>query len=220
MQHRTTRATRTTQARLEEWVLSAYREIVRVVARRPGHEPEEIAGEVVDELYAKGLDALALHVAAHPDPEQWARQRARHACIQHDRDERVQRCQGTRLRRLDDGTVQPMRTIVWGNAPVHGDDGAELGERFDTLALGSTGFEDSLVDRLEATRRLHECTGTIGRRELAEVYRVDGLGDGVHEVARDCNQQRETVSRRVNATRKSIRQNADGRSTDGEEDLA
>jgi len=222
MQHRPTRTTATVQARLDDWVLSAYREIIRVLGRRPrmGREPQEIAGEVADELYGKGTEGLTQHVAANPDPEKWARQRAHHACIQHDRDERVQRCQGTRLVRHDDGTLQPQRSIVWGNAPVHGDDGADLGERFDTLALGHDSFEDRLVDTIDAHHRLRQYTSGIGQRELVEVFRIDGLGDGIIEVAGDCGQQRETVSRRVNATRRVIRQNAERCSSAGEEDPA
>lgn len=222
MQHRPTRTTATAQARLDDWVLSAYREVIRVLGRRPrlGREPQEIAGEVADELYGKGSEGLARHIAAHPDPEKWARQRAHHACIQHDRDERVQRCQGTRLVRNDDGTMQPQRTLVWGNAPVHGDDGASLGERFDTLGLGHDSFEDHLVDTLDAHQRLRQYTTGLGRREVAEIVRIDGFGEGVGEVADACGQQRETVSRRVNATRRTIRQNAEWCARAGEEDPA
>ena len=212
MEHRPTRTDRTAriqQARNEGWVMSAYREIIRLVTARAGYEELEIAGEVALELYSRGDEALAALVAANPDPLKWARQRVRHACIQHDRDERVQRCQGSRLVRTTDDTMRPQRSIVWGNAPVRGKEGEALGEQFDTLRLGTASFEDDLVDHLDAADTVRSCTRGIGRRELAEVLRVDGDGDGVADVATSCGQQRETVSRRVNATRATIRKNAD-----------
>lgn len=221
MQHRPTRTVRTTEALVEDWVISVYREVIRVVSRRPGHEPEEIAGEVADELYAKGAAGLAAHVAANPDPEKWARQRANHARIQHDRDERVQRCQGTRLVRLADGTLRPQRSIVWGNAPVHGDDGAELGERFDTLALHQDSFEQGLVDGLDAHDRVCRYAKGVGARELEELFLIHADGYSVTEVADRRGQQRETLSRRTSAARRTMRQNAGEQCTaSGEEDLA
>ncbi|MEI8240652.1 MAG: hypothetical protein WCI22_14660, partial [Actinomycetota bacterium] len=102
-----------------------------------------------------------------------------------------------------DGTLQPGRPYLSGNAtPAAG--GSEW---FSTVSDLRGGFETSADEHMAATAALQWCCQGLTSTVVHELWLVDGCGYTVLEVAQLCGQRRETVSRRLNQTRRQIRKN-------------
>jgi RNA polymerase sigma factor (sigma-70 family) len=163
-------------------------------------DADDIASEIALALAA---DAT-LVMTAYPDPAVFARVRARHAAIQYQRRQRVQRGEGARVFHHADGTVHPGRTVVSGNVtPTEG--GAEW---LVTYVDGSVLLDEQLTDQMLASVLLADALDGLAVSEREELYLIDGLGWTVQEVAEWRGQRRETVSRRVNAARRLARERA------------
>lgn len=177
-----------------------FREVIRMIAIiRRGFDADDIAASVVEE-FLRRPDVIMMK---YPDPARFAGQRTRHAGISHDRRERAQRGEGVRLDRTDDGLMQPRRRVVSGHKTV-GEGGSEL---YAMVADPRGEFESQVVDQVDARALFRRCCHGLSQAEVHEVWLVDGCGWEVAEVAEWCGQARETVSRRINATRRRIRQN-------------
>ena len=176
------------------------REVIRVVtAVRRGFDADDIASNVVEE-FLRRPDWIMMK---YPDPARFARQRTRHAGISHDRRERAQRGEGVRLTITDDGQVRLRRQVVSGNTAV-GESGTEL---YGLLADPAAQFQGRVAEQVDVRALFRRCCSGVSSSAAHEVWLVDACGWEVGEVAEWCGQARETVSRRINATRRRIRQN-------------
>jgi RNA polymerase sigma factor (sigma-70 family) len=163
-------------------------------------DADDIASEIALALAA---DAT-LVMTAYPDPAVFARVRAGHAAIEHQRRQRVQRGEGARVFRHADGTVHPGRTVVSGNvAPTEGGD-----EWLVTYVDPADLLDERLADQLLVSALLADALDGLAVCEREELFLIDGLGWTVQEVAEMRGQRRETVSRRVNAARRQARARA------------
>ncbi len=162
-------------------------------------DADDIAAEVAEAV----LEHPEVIMARYPDPLRYARIRVRHAGISFDRRERAQRGEGARLFPGPDGSLAPGRRYVSGNSTGH-DGGDEL--LSFAVDLGAE-FEPAVDDQMVAAALLQRCCEGLSQAEVHEIWLVDGCAYTVQEVADLCGQRRETVSRRLNATRRRIRQN-------------
>ena len=185
---------------IDDYVAAVFREVVRVASIvRHGFDADDIAAEVA----ASVLDQAELIMARYPDPLRYARVRVRHAGISFDRRERAQRGEGARLFPGPDGLLAPGRRYVSGNST--GPDGGD--ELLSFAADLAAEFEAAVDDQMLAAALLQRCCEGLSTAEVQEIWLVDGCGYTVQEVADLCGQRRETVSRRLNTTRRRIRQN-------------
>ena len=187
-------------AAVDHYVAAVFREVVRVASRvRHGFDADDIAAEVA----AGVLDKPDVIMARYPDPACYARVRARHAGISFDRGQRAQRGEGARLFEGPDGLFAPGRRYVSGNS-VGPDGGDEL---LTFAADAASAFEAGIDDHMVDAALVQRCCKGLSQAEVREIWLVDGCGHTVQEVAELCGQRRETVSRRLNSTRRRIRQN-------------
>ena len=175
--------------------MAVFHEVARLAGRtRKAFDADDIAGEVAL--------AVARHpsniMGGYPDPVHYARQRARHAGISFDRSERVQRGEGARLFVDGDGLRSPGRRYT----SVDASEGGELLEQAVTCVEP---LDAAVADRLAAGALLQQACDGLSPVELRELWLVDGCGYTVQEVAELCGQRRETVSRRLSATRRRAR---------------
>jgi DNA-directed RNA polymerase specialized sigma24 family protein len=187
-------------AAIADYVDRLFRETIRLVAVvRRGLDADDIAQAVAEQF----LHQPEVIMAKYPDPRHYARQRVQHAGISFDRRERAQRGEGVRLRKDADGSLHPYRRGVSGNSL--GEQGG--GELFASIADAGAEFEQFAVDRVALAGALRRCCVGIAQRDLHELWLVDACGWEVVEVAELCGQARETVSRRLNTTRRRIQKN-------------
>jgi DNA-directed RNA polymerase specialized sigma24 family protein len=181
-------------------VAAVFREVVRVASRvRHGFDADDIAAEVAAGVLDRPEDIMA----RYPDPLRYARVRVRHAGISFDRGQRAQRGEGARLFEGNDGLLSPGRRFVSGNAT--GVDGGD--ELLSFVADPTANFEAGVDDHMVASALLQRCCHGLSEAEIQEIWLVDGCGHTVQELAELRGQRRETVSRRLNNTRRRIRQN-------------
>lgn len=185
---------------VDEYVAAVFREVVRVASiSRHGFDADDIAAEVAVGI----LDRPEVIMARYPDPGCYARTRVRHAGISFDRGQRAQRGEGARLFGGPDGLLGPGRRYVSGNS-TGPEGGAEL---LSFIADPAAAFEGATDDQMVAAALLRRCCQGLSQAEVQEIWLVDGCGHTVQELAELCGQRRETVSRRLNNTRRRIRQN-------------
>jgi len=176
--------------------MAVFREVARIAGRtRRAFDADDIAGEVAL--------AVARHpsniMGGYPDPVHYARQRARHAGISFDRSERVQRGEGARLVVGGDGLQAPGRRYESADASEGG------GDLLDHAVNCVEPIDAAVADRLAAGALLQQACEGLSPVALRELWLVDGCGYTVQEVAELCGQRRETVSRRLSATRRRVR---------------
>ncbi len=187
-------------AAAHDYAVAVFREVMRVAAAvRRGFD----AGDIAAEISAEVLERPESIMSRYPDPVRYARRRVRHAGISHDRRQRVQRGEGARLYPQRDGTLQPGRPYLSGNA-TPADGGSEW---FSTVSDPHSEFETGADEHMAATAALRWCCQGLTSTVVHELWLVDGCGYTVLEVAQLCGQRRETVSRRLNQTRRQIRLN-------------
>ena len=166
---------------------------------RKGFDADDIAASVVEGV----LRQPAAIMARYPDPAHYARHRTRHAGISFDRGQRVQRGEGARLFGDTTGKLRPGRQWISGSiSTIAG--GTDL---FSQQADHASSFEAASDDKLFAHSLLRTCCRGLSLAQIHEVWMVDGCGCSVQEVAAMRGQARETISRRLNATRRRIRDN-------------
>ena len=166
---------------------------------RKGFDADDIAASVAEDV----LTQPEVIMARYPDPAQYARRRTRHAGISYDRNQRVQRGEGVRLYGEPGKPLTPGRRWISGDAPI-ADGGSNL---FSLAEDPHSKFEPAVDERLFAHSLLRTCCRDLSKAAIREVWLVDGCGYSVQEVAAMRGQSRETVSRRLNETRRHIRQN-------------
>ena len=192
-----TKPTDRLDAAIRDYVEAVFREVMRVAARVRRGDP----GDLADGISAEVLEQPEAIMARYPDPVRYARERVRHAGISLDRRDRVQRGEGARLFADGDGQLRPGRVGVAGDAAV-GEGGPSL---FSLLADPRSRFDEAAVDQLVAGALLRQCLGQASRQQITELLLVDALGYEVTDVAALFGQCRETVSRRLSATRRLVR---------------
>jgi DNA-directed RNA polymerase specialized sigma24 family protein len=171
----------------------------RASAKRRGFDADDIASDIA----VRFLTTPEVIMAKYPDPCDYARACVHHACIGHDRSQRVQRCEGLRLVDNADGTKSTARRWLSGDATI-----PESGDPVFSLVEDTIGsFEDRLVERVDAARQFSRCAAGLPAAHVREIMAIDGHEYSVNEVAAACGQRRETVSRRVSKTRKDMRHN-------------
>ncbi len=175
--------------------MAVFREVARIAARsRRPFDADDIAGEVALAV----ADRPAIIMGGYPNPVHYARQRARHAGISFDRRERVQRGEGARLVVGSDGLQGPGRRYESADASEGGGD-------LLSHAIGrGESLDASVANRLVAGALLRRACEGLTPVEFRELWLVDGCGYTVQEVAELCGQRRETVSRRLSATRRRV----------------
>jgi RNA polymerase sigma factor (sigma-70 family) len=137
----------------------------------------------------------------------------RHAGIAFDRAERVQRSEGVRLVVHVDGGLRPARRYASGNAPVA--DGIPT-EVLDTVADRAVLVDEHAADRVDTAERLDRCFDGIEPSDRRLLELADGHGYTVTELAELYGNRRETLSRRINRTRRRVLQNGTSMATIGQ----
>lgn len=188
------------QSSITAYADSVLREATRLAARmRSGFDADDIASDIV----TKFLATPEVLMAQYPDPIQYAGACVGNACIAHDRRQRVQRCEGLRLKDNGDGTKSAGRRWISGDATIGESEESVFGLAEDT----GGSFDEWVAERIDASREFQRCTAGLPADRVSEVVAVDGHGHEIKDVAARCGQRRETVSRRVNDTRQRMRQN-------------
>lgn len=183
---------------MQAYTLAVYHEVARIAgAARGGRDAFDIAGTVA----VKVLESGGTIMSRYPYPEDYARACARNAGFSFDRSERVQRCEGVRLRVTVEGDKVLGRSWLPGDATI----GDGSGSSWALVPDHGSEFETDTVSRLDALNQYRVYTHSIPANELREVLAVDGYEHSVADVAVVCGQRRETVSRRVNRVRDRIR---------------
>jgi len=187
---------------VEEYVRRVMREVMRIIGAVHGKFDADDIAQTIGMHVVRNCVTI---MAKYPDPAVYARRRTKHAAISYDRTQRSQRGEGVRLFDQGDGTKRPGRQFVSGDAP--GRDGSPA--LFDNAKGRTNGFEADIDEWIQASETLQRCCTGIPKAHLEEVMLVDGCGYTVLEVAIMRGQARETVSRRLNATRRRISKNRD-----------
>lgn len=176
-------------------------------------DADDIAMGVVLKLVAHADPAAVM--ADYPEPERYARVALAHAAVAFDRSERVQRSEGVRLVIQVDGGRRLARRYDSGNAPVA--DGSTT-EVLDTVADPAAVLVDAAVaDRLDADLVLHRCFDGVDAEDRRLLELADGHGYTVTELAALYGRRRETLSRRINRTRRQVQQNGAAMATSGQD---
>ena len=195
---------------IEVYAARLLREAVRLANRsRRGAEVDDIAQSLVLKFLAKA----DLVMVRYPEPERFARVALHHVAIAFDRAERVQRSEGVRLVVQLDGGLRPARRYGSGNSPVaHG----IATEVLETVADPSVPGDERAAGRLDAAERLARCFDGIEPSDRRLLELADGHGYTVTELAELYGKRRETLSRRINRTRRQVRQNDTWMATSGQ----
>lgn len=171
----------------DEYLTQLHRCAQQILKHRNAPNAEDVASNVVLTASTHGPDLMDRYPA-----KKYARIRSRHALVEFDRSERAQRGQGTRLRRLPDGTVEPMRKVVplaidYDNNPnvcVPGDPEEHL-------------FASDLYGRMKAV---------VGEQLAKAFYDIAIQDRPVKAIAAELGIRPETLSRKLNECRRTLRE--------------
>lgn len=186
------------------WIDALMRAVIRAVAGRRAADADDIGAAAVTQFLGNDAAVRAAIIARYPDAVVYGRIIARHAMVDHDRRQRVQRGEGARIFRDASGLTRPGRVATSGDAT--GADGAP--SVFDRTADNGPAVEEHVVDQLDALTQLagllHDFTD--GDRDL--LLRIDGHGQPIIDVAAAMGIRRETLSRRLSRLRQRATRNA------------
>ena len=178
----------TTTEEFKEYLVQVHNCAQRDLRRRNVSNADDISSNVVLTASTKGHDLMNRYPATT-----YARIRSGHALIEFDRAERAQRGQGTRLRHLPDGIVEPMRTVTSLN----------LDYLNDRAACVSGNPEDPLF-AAELYNRVKKIVGA----QLAKAFHDIAVHDRpIKSVAADLGIRPETLSRKLNECRRNLQAN-------------
>ncbi|MEI8239769.1 MAG: hypothetical protein WCI22_10135, partial [Actinomycetota bacterium] len=182
----------------EHYAGALHRQVMRVLSSRP-FDADDVAQSVVTWF----LGRPEVLMARYPDPVRLGKVAARHACISHDRRQRIQRGEGARLFTLRDGLLAPGRRVVSGNVPVTegGDELLALQPQQHTL------FDEQVVIAQRCTELLALLQRGLSAAECELLMLVDGHGYAVNALAVQFGVARETLSRRISRIRRHVQQN-------------
>jgi RNA polymerase sigma factor (sigma-70 family) len=179
------------------YVVAFNREVVRILSVQRRHPHAEDVAQTESLHVLEQLDRIR---DAYPDPVRYARVRARHAAIDHDRRLAVQRSEGARL--VDDGAggVHRGRSVVSGDAP----DPTTGLTPFDRLAdLADDDVADRASDR-EQVSDLLAVLDQLPRRMAMLLVLVDGFGLTVTAAADRLDIERTGASKLRRAARRRV----------------
>lgn len=189
---------------VDRYAVAVCREVERLVARRRPGDAHDIAIDVVERFLPQAPSIMA----RYPVPQRYAAVATSHATITFDRRERVQRGEGVRLVVGADGTVTPRRRYHSGNVSlIEGGD-----EVFAIVPDTAEAVDVVATDRVHHDELLERCLTGVPRRDREVLMLVDGKGWSVQDLAHVVGVRRETLSRRVGASRRRVQANA-GRSS-------
>ncbi|MFM8266427.1 MAG: hypothetical protein ACKOA2_00165 [Ilumatobacteraceae bacterium] len=186
-----------------QYAVVLFRHVVRLHARRRPHDADDVAATVVEEFLNHDPETRLSIMAEHPDAAKYAQLVTFRAGIDHDRRQRVQRCEGVRLTPLADGGLTTGRTWTSGDAAPSG--GAAL---FERVIDDDIPIDDEVTHRLAVSRLADEILCDLDDDDRRLLTRIDGLGHAVNDVAAEIGVRRETLSRRVNRLRAVVRDKA------------
>lgn len=186
-----------------QYAVVLFRHVVRLHARRRPDDADDVAATVVEEFLRSDPETRLSIMAEHPDAAKYAQLVTFRAGIDHDRRQRVQRCEGVRLHPLADGGLTTGRTWTSGDAAPAG--GAAL---FERVVDDDTPIDDDVTHRLAVSRLADEILRCLDDDDRMLLTRIDGLGHAVNDVAVELGVRRETLSRRVNRLRATVREHA------------
>ena len=185
---------------VDRYAVAVCHEVERLVARRRPGDAHDIAADVVERFLPQAPSIMA----RYPVPQRYAAVATAHATISFDRRERVQRGEGVRLVVGPDGTLAPRRRYQSGNvALVEGGD-----EVFAAVPDTAEAVDVAAIDRVYHDDLLQRCLTGVSRHDREVLTLVDGQGWSVQDVARRAGVRRETLSRRMSATRRRVLANA------------
>jgi len=184
-------------SRLEWYCLELSRQVLRRLTKRA--DADDVAQRVVERL----LQDPERLMAEYPSPAQYAAAATAHTAIGEDRRNRGQRCEGTRLRVLDDRTVQARRQWISGDAlGPDGEPGA-----FERHADDSELLDERVARQLDASLLAGHAVAGLSDDDRRALHLVHVLGHTVKEVAELMGVRRETMSRRMGRILHTVHQN-------------
>lgn len=201
--HRHTHHTRL-EAQINDYAAALFRHVVRRLKARRPHDADDIAQRVCEVFLRQPLEIMA----KYGDASRFAAAATRNAEVSFDRSQRAQRGEGVQLDAAADGSFHPRRLYVSGNAPIggfHSDQAS--GEWFDRVTDAAEAFTDQVDDRVVTSQLLEQCLVGITATERELLWRIDGQGVPVVEVAAERRLARETVSRQMGRIRRRVQQN-------------
>ena len=173
------------------YVIAFHQEITRLLRSDIRHP---LAEDVAQAECVNLLENIELVRDSYPNPGLYARVRVRHAGIDHDRRQAVQRGEGARLVTQADGTVTRARVVISGDIP----DPVTGRSILETIPAEDT-EPDEIVDRFDPRMQLlaaELAKLTPGVRRL--LLAVKGGGRTVTDVAAEMGLDRSTASRLMN----------------------
>lgn len=180
-----------------DYAIEVHREVIRLVSRQRRAD----AGDIAQRVVLRFLDDPEPIMALRPDPVLYARAAWRNAMIAFDRTDAAQRGAGSRRRTAGDGSSQPGRHVVSGDAPI-GDGDTVL---FDLIVDTGEDLETIVVEGAERREHLERCLIGLSARDRRMLYMVRGEGYEVREAARVAGVRPETMSRQLARSTASAR---------------
>ena len=175
----------------DDYVVEFHREMSRLLA---GQNQHPLGEDVAQTECIKLIEHLDLISDSYPNPITYARARVRHACIDYDRRQAVQRGEGARLVTDSDGSVRRSRLVVSGDIP-HPVTGRTI---FDVTPAADPTI-DEIIERSDD--RLELLRGELAKLSPAArhlVLAVKGEGRTVTEVAATLGVGRTVASKLLN----------------------
>ena len=151
------------------YTLAVYHEVIRIVgAARNGRDVLDIANNVALSV----LDSTESIMARYPKPEEFARACAHNAGHSFDRTERVQRCEGARLRTHADGTLGKQRIQMVGDDLHHFAGVQDIPE--ETLPASKQPTEFVFTTRLRASE-ISQMNLHLSKLDFVNKTRIKGV---------------------------------------------
>jgi RNA polymerase sigma factor (sigma-70 family) len=164
----------------------------------------DLIDDVSQEIVAGFLADAEGIMARYASPEHYARSRAVHAAIDFLRRERVQRCEGVRLR-MDEkwNVLVPVRVVVSGDSMLESESGDGDTTLWDVSWVQDS-FDEAVVERLDNTELVDRLLSRLSDDELELVMLVWVDEYKVGEAAELMSIARETASRRLTKARQRL----------------
>ena len=170
-----------------EYLTQVHRCAQQILKHRNAPNAEDVASNVAVTASIHGPELMDRYPA-----KKYARIRSQHALVEFDRSERAQRGQGTRLRQLSDGTVEPMRKVV------------PLAIDYDNNTnVNSSGDPE---EHLFASDLYGRVIAVVGEQLAKAFYDIAIEDRPVKAVAVELGIRPETLSRKLNECRRTLRE--------------
>jgi RNA polymerase sigma factor (sigma-70 family) len=195
------RIERRRQQRYEDYLGAVRAELVRLLSRtRSAFDADDVASGVCERVWVR----IAFYVERYPNPVVLAAAVLHNAVIDFDRNQNSQRGAGAHAVTHADGTMSTKRIVLSGDA-ARGDNEVAV---WEVVPADGESLDDRVIAALDAAAEVARLVVGLpeSSREMLALV-AEGYSQG--EVATRLGVTRETVNRRVNQIRQTVRRVAD-----------